>query len=53
MCASLARDMGRALGCYGHIAALRRQAVGPFGEDAMISLEQLTAMCHRAAAGEG
>ena len=29
------------------------QAVGPFGEDAMISLEQLTAMCHRAAAGEG
>jgi tRNA pseudouridine55 synthase len=49
---ALARDMGRVLGCYGHIQALRRQAVGPFGEDAMISLEQLTAMCHRAASGE-
>ena len=50
---SLARDMGRILGCLGHIAALRRVAVGPFGESDMISLEQLTAMCHRAAAGEG
>jgi tRNA pseudouridine55 synthase len=49
---SLARDIGRALGCLGHIQALRRQQVGPFGEDAMISLEQLTSMCHRAAAGE-
>ena len=37
---------------YGHIKALRREAVGPFGENDMISLEQLTAMCHRAAAGE-
>ena len=50
---SLARDMGRALGCRGHILKLRRQAVGAFGENAMISLEQLTALCHRAAAGEG
>ena len=32
---------------------LRRQAVGPFGENDMISLEQLTVLCHRAAAGEG
>jgi tRNA pseudouridine55 synthase len=50
---SLARDMGRALGCLGHIQALRRLGVGSFGENAMISLEQLTSMCHRAAAGEG
>jgi tRNA pseudouridine55 synthase len=50
---ALARDIGRALGCYGHIQALRRQAVGPFGENDMISLEQLTAVCHRTAAGEG
>ena len=50
---SLARDMGRALGCHGHIRALRRQAVGPFGENDMISLEQLTSLGHRAAAGEG
>ena len=49
---ALARDMGRALGCYGHIEALRRKAVGPFGENDAISLEQLAVLCHRAAAGE-
>ena len=49
---SLARDMGRALGCLGHIAALRRERVGTFGEDAMIPLEHLSSMCHRAATGE-
>ena len=49
---ALARDMGRAFGCFGHIAALRRQSVGAFGENELISLEQLAAMCHRAAAGE-
>ncbi|MDQ2953965.1 MAG: tRNA pseudouridine(55) synthase TruB [Pseudomonadota bacterium] len=49
---ALARDLGRALGCLGHVGALRRKAVGPFGEPAMISLEQLAALCHRAAAGE-
>lgn len=27
---SLARDLGRALGVYGHVSALRRTAVGPF-----------------------
>jgi tRNA pseudouridine55 synthase len=50
---AIARDLGRALGCLGHIAALRRLSVGPFGEVALISLEQLAALCHRAAAGEG
>jgi len=49
---ALARDLGRALGCYGHIQALRREAVGPFGENDLISLEQLSDLCHRAAAGE-
>ena len=49
---SLARDMGRALGCFGHVSALRRVAVGPFGPETMILLEQLEAVCHRAAAGE-
>jgi tRNA pseudouridine55 synthase len=38
---ALARDMGRALGCLGHVAALRRTAVGPFTEDVAISLESL------------
>jgi tRNA pseudouridine55 synthase len=50
---SLARDMGRALGCFGHVSALRRTAVGPFSEETMILVEQLEAVCHRAAAGEG
>jgi tRNA pseudouridine55 synthase len=50
---ALARDMGRLLGCFGHVSALRRTSVGPFGEVAMIPLEQLAALCDRAAAGEG
>src|SRR3712207_2979405 len=29
---ALARDLGRALGCLGHVAALRRTRVGPFTE---------------------
>ena len=49
---SLARDLGRALGALGHVSALRRSRVGPFGEADMISLEQLEALCHRAADGE-
>src|SRR5690606_13198531 len=50
---ALARDMGRVLGCFGHVAALRRTRVGPFGPGDMISLADLEALCHRAAAGEG
>lgn len=38
---SLARDLGRALGCFGHVAALRRTSVGPFHESRAISLETL------------
>ncbi len=48
---ALARDLGRLLGCFGHVTALRRTAVGPFGEATMISLEHLTETCDRAAAG--
>ncbi len=50
---ALARDLGRALGALGHVCALRRNRVGPFGERDMISLERLESLCHRAAAGEG
>jgi tRNA pseudouridine55 synthase len=50
---ALARDIGRILRCYGHICALRRTLVGPFGEQDMIPLEQLEALCDRAASGEG
>ncbi len=50
---SLARDLGRALGALGHVSALRRSRVGPFGESDMIPLAQIESLCHRAAAGEG
>ncbi|HKS19310.1 MAG TPA: tRNA pseudouridine(55) synthase TruB [Bradyrhizobium sp.] len=50
---ALARDMGRILGCFGHICALRRTLVGPFTEQDMIPLEELEALCNRAASGEG
>jgi tRNA pseudouridine55 synthase len=50
---SLARDIGRTLGCYGHVSQLRRTAVGPFSPETMILLEDLEALCHRAATGEG
>jgi tRNA pseudouridine55 synthase len=49
---ALARDMGRLLGCHGHVSALRRTEVGPFAEQDMIPLERLEPLCHRAAAGE-
>lgn len=45
---SLARDMAEALGTLGHVAALRRTAVGPFAENDMISLEKLTELSHKA-----
>ena len=50
---SLARDIGRALGCLGHVSGLRRTQVGPFGENDMISLAELEGLCQKAAAGEG
>lgn len=37
---SLARDMGRLLGCYGHVIQLRRTRVGPFNEANAVSLQQ-------------
>jgi tRNA pseudouridine55 synthase len=40
---SLARDLGEALGCYGHVSALRRVSVGPFNEDMMIGLDEFRA----------
>ena len=40
---ALARDLGRQLGCLGHVVALRRLSVGPFDEDALVPLETLIA----------
>ncbi len=41
---SIARDLGRVLGCYGHIASLRRTCVGPFHQENAISLETLESL---------
>ncbi len=38
---ALARDMGRALGCFGHVIALRRTRVGSFDETDAIGLDVL------------
>jgi tRNA pseudouridine55 synthase len=38
---SLGRDLARTLGTYGHIAALRRDQVGPFALKTSISLDKL------------
>jgi tRNA pseudouridine55 synthase len=40
---ALARDLGRAFGCYGHVEALRRTRVGPFAEDRAVALAALGA----------
>ncbi len=46
---SLARDLGLALGCLGHISALRRTRVGSFKEADAISLAKLEELGHSAA----
>ncbi|MCI0600551.1 MAG: tRNA pseudouridine(55) synthase TruB [Beijerinckiaceae bacterium] len=38
---AIARDLGRSLGCYGHVSALRRTRVGPFFEKDAICLPDL------------
>lgn len=41
---SLARDIAAALGTLGHVSALRRLRVGPFGEDQALPLAQAREM---------
>jgi len=54
---AIARDMGRALGCFGHVIALRRTRVGPFNEDDAVTIEEIEAerrpMAQSDAADEG
>jgi len=38
---AIARDMGRVLGCRGHVIGLRRSRVGPFSEDEAVTLGEL------------
>ncbi|NND48997.1 MAG: tRNA pseudouridine(55) synthase TruB [Rhizobiales bacterium] len=49
---AIARDLGRALGTFAHVVALRRTHVGPFGPDTMISLDRLEEISHSAAGCE-
>jgi tRNA pseudouridine55 synthase len=49
---SLARDLARALGTVGHVAALRRLRVGPFLEASAISLDSAEAFGHSPAPQE-
>jgi tRNA pseudouridine55 synthase len=41
---TLGEDIGEALGCGGHLSALRRVRTGPFEQDQCLSLGQLEAM---------
>lgn len=38
---AIARDLGRLLGCFGHVTALRRTRVGPFTEEDAVALADL------------
>ena len=40
---SIARDLGKALGCYGHVRELRRVWSGPFKASEGVTLEQVDA----------
>ncbi len=44
---ALARDLGRALGVYGHVSALRRTAVGPFTIDRAVTLSDAVGRLER------
>ena len=46
---AIARDLGRMLGCFGHVIALRRTRVGPFTEADVTTFEELAASAEAAA----
>ena len=49
---SLARDMGRDLGCYGHISELRRTEVDPFTAEDLVPLADIEAVLKAATSDE-
>lgn len=49
---AIVRDLAEKLGACGHVSALRRTRVGPFGEDAAIRLELLEDLGHKARCSE-
>jgi tRNA pseudouridine55 synthase len=50
---AIARDLGRALGCRGHVIALRRTRVGPFRAEASVPLDDLRQSPERLSASLG
>jgi tRNA pseudouridine55 synthase len=48
---AIARDLGRLLGCYGHVTELRRTRVGSFTEDRAVTLDALRLAAYGSAAG--
>ncbi|RLJ99839.1 tRNA pseudouridine(55) synthase TruB [Ruegeria conchae] len=49
---SIARDLGEALGCYGHVKELRRIWSGPFEAEDGLSIEQIDEMAKTTALDE-
>ncbi len=49
---ALARDLGEKLGCFGHVADLRRLRVGGFDISQAFSLDSLSDLCQKDAAQE-
>jgi len=48
---AIARDLGRNLGCFGHVAALRRTRVGPFNLHNSVTLDALETLASEAPDG--
>ncbi len=38
---AIARDLGRLLGCFGHVVELRRTQVGPYAEDDAYTIDEI------------
>ena len=41
---TIAHDLGEVLGCGAHVVALRRTMAGPYIEDDLVTLDQVTRM---------
>ena len=50
---AIARDLGRKLGCFGHVVKLRRTRVGPFDEADAWSLEALERLADNSDGAKG
>ncbi len=48
---AIARDLGRLLGCYGHVTQLRRTRVGAFIEERAVTMEALRLAAFGSASG--